>query len=291
MKFDVVVGNPPYQRTLYLKFLHQACEIGERVLYVMPTTWLLDKKGMYKPYETARAAVRDRLQHVTLFNGNEQFGIASFLPLGVLDIAAPHERLIQVIDQCNNVSLFYSSIDEINKFSNTTVFPGLAGKYVTARDRFGHVGLHTNTDESFFVNFSPIRGHVRLRTNTDESFFVNFSPIRDNVNRKGSKMVADDFYTIVTRDLKVEERATKKSWWSFKTQQEAHNFLNYLKTDFARFGLAVLKNTQNLGPTDMACIPWLDFTRSWSDKQLYSMFNITPEEQAFIKQHIPPYYT
>jgi hypothetical protein len=270
MKFDVVVGNPPYQGTLCLKFLHQACEIGEHVLYVMPTTWLLDKKHIYKPYESARVAVGDRLQHVTLFNGNEQFGIDSFLPLGVFDIAAPHERPIEVIDRCNNMTLTYNSIDDINKFSDTVVFPNLADKYVTARDRLGHVGLHTQTNGSFFVNFSPIRGHV---------------------NNKGSKMVADDFYTMVTRDLKVERSASKKRWWSFNTQQEADNFLSYLKTDFARFGLAIYKNTQNLGPTDMACIPWLDFTRSWSDKQLYDMFGITSKEQVFIKDNIPLYYT
>ena len=34
----------------------------------------------------------------------------------------------------------------------------------------------------------------------------------------------------------------------------------------------------------------MDFTQEWTDERLYKHFNITEEEQAFIKEIIPPYY-
>ena len=37
-------------------------------------------------------------------------------------------------------------------------------------------------------------------------------------------------------------------------------------------------------------LPWMDFTQEWTDERLYKHFNITEEEQAFIKEVIPPYY-
>jgi hypothetical protein len=40
----------------------------------------------------------------------------------------------------------------------------------------------------------------------------------------------------------------------------------------------------------MKLIPWMDFTQEWNDEKLYSHFGITKEEQAFIKQVIPPFY-
>jgi len=40
----------------------------------------------------------------------------------------------------------------------------------------------------------------------------------------------------------------------------------------------------------LAYVPAMDFTQEWTDEKLYAHFGITEEEQAFIKEVIPPYY-
>ena len=53
--------------------------------------------------------------------------------------------------------------------------------------------------------------------------------------------------------------------------------------------LSKLLKTRNLR-SRLHLVPYLDFTQEWSDEKLYKHFNITEEEQAFIKEIIPPYY-
>ena len=42
--------------------------------------------------------------------------------------------------------------------------------------------------------------------------------------------------------------------------------------------------------SNLKSVPLVDFTQEWTDEKLYVHFNITEEEQAFIKEVIPPYY-
>jgi len=76
----------------------------------------------------------------------------------------------------------------------------------------------------------------------------------------------------------------------FNTEEERDNFIEYLKTDFARFCLSFYKNDANLGVGALRCIPWLDFTKRYTDKDLYELFNVSEEQQRVIRNIIPEYY-
>jgi site-specific DNA-methyltransferase (adenine-specific) len=84
----------------------------------------------------------------------------------------------------------------------------------------------------------------------------------------------------------------KDAWlvWEFDTEQECDNYINYLRTDFARFLLSVLKNTQNNHYGEMDLIPWLDFTEEWDDDKLFKKFNVSQELQDYIKDFLPDFH-
>jgi hypothetical protein len=63
-----------------------------------------------------------------------------------------------------------------------------------------------------------------------------------------------------------------------------------VKTNFVRFCLSINKNNQNLYCGEMSLIPWLDFSREWTDEDLIKEFELTKEEVDFINKHIPKYY-
>ena len=75
---------------------------------------------------------------------------------------------------------------------------------------------------------------------------------------------------------------------SFKTEAEAKNLYNYLKTKLVRFLVAQLTYTQHLSKSNFAFVPIQDFTKPWTDAELYAKYQLTPDEIAFIESMIRP---
>ena len=72
----------------------------------------------------------------------------------------------------------------------------------------------------------------------------------------------------------------------FDTKKEAESFLQYLRTDFARYLLGVRKLTQHIPKDRWAWVPYLDCSRSWDDESIAKFFKLTKEEQAHIKKKV-----
>lgn len=268
-KFDIVIGNPPYKRKLNLKFLNKVSLISNTSLFVHPSSWLIDEKNSNNDFNITRNIHKDTLDKVILFNGNPVFNIGLYIPCAITYIDNNKKRKgIEVVDKINNTKIIYSSINDINKFSNVNEYKTILNKI----NNIYHLGLQYNKDNgNYFVNMSRIRGHVYENNNE-------------------TKMYKDDFYTTITKDAVVETEKTKQVYFSFKTEVEANNFLTYLKTNFSRFCLSICKNSSDLNRIDFTKIPYLDFTQEWTDEKLYKEFNLTEEEINFINTHIPKYY-
>lgn len=75
---------------------------------------------------------------------------------------------------------------------------------------------------------------------------------------------------------------------SFDSDNEAQNLYGYIKTKFARFLIAQLTSTQHLSKANFAFVPFQDFTKSWTDEKLYAKYGLTDDEIAFIESTIKP---
>ena len=73
---------------------------------------------------------------------------------------------------------------------------------------------------------------------------------------------------------------------SFDTEDEADNFMTYLKTKFTRFLLAQIAMTQQISKATFAFVPTQDFTKQWTDEELFKKYKLTSEEIAFINRMI-----
>ena len=70
------------------------------------------------------------------------------------------------------------------------------------------------------------------------------------------------------------------------TKREAKNLASYMRTKFFRFMVMLLRSNQNMRVDMYQFAPRLDFTRSWSDDDLYNRYHLTEEERNFIEQII-----
>lgn len=75
---------------------------------------------------------------------------------------------------------------------------------------------------------------------------------------------------------------------AFDSEQEAANLLMYLKTRFVRFLVAQVTTTQHLAKSSFTLVPIQDFSKPWTDAELYAKYGLTDEEIAFVEATIKP---
>ena len=71
-------------------------------------------------------------------------------------------------------------------------------------------------------------------------------------------------------------------------EDSATNLSNYLRTRFARFLLSMAKISQHGTSKTYRFVPVQDFSKAWTDTDLYSKYGLTEEEIAFIESMIKP---
>ena len=73
-----------------------------------------------------------------------------------------------------------------------------------------------------------------------------------------------------------------------KSKKEAENILSYFETKFVRFLVSVKTTTQHTPPKAFALVPLQDFSKPWTDEELYKKYKLTQEEIDFIESMIKP---
>jgi len=311
-KFNRSAENPPFNQMIDLDILQKTYSLCDQVIFVHPSTWLLDKKNQQNKFIKTKKLVGDDLEQIILFNGNIIFNVGLFVPCAITNFNKNRKSTgIKCLDKINNIELIYDNINDINKYSDIKIFPKLKEKILEFCKSDNLINYKNIKRGNYFVNIAEIRGNVNQKSGInmvmDEfcksdnlinyknikrgNYFVNIAEIRGHVNQKsGITMVMDDFYTITTKDLKISNEVYKKLYFSFETERESINFLNFTKTNFTRFSLSIYKNTAALNRGEFKCVPWLDFSEEWTDKKLYEYFNINEDEIKFIEKNIPKYY-
>ena len=72
------------------------------------------------------------------------------------------------------------------------------------------------------------------------------------------------------------------------SREQAENLITYIKTRFFRFMMSLVKNTQNISRGSYMFVPLQDFSKPWTDEELYKKYGLTDEEIQFIESMIRP---
>jgi len=74
----------------------------------------------------------------------------------------------------------------------------------------------------------------------------------------------------------------------YEDKRTAANVVSYMRTKFFRFLVSIMKNTQNAYKKVYSLVPLQDFSKPWTDEELYKKYNLTDDEIAFIESMIRP---
>jgi hypothetical protein len=298
-KFDVVIANPPYgsgTKKLDIKFLDKAIQIcGGEIVFVHPSSQYVDGKGQNPLYKSINEKIGNNLKSVTLFNGNGLFGIGLYVPCAITHISMSNNQdnfdLIDLI-RGERKNLKKENIDDISIFGYSPLFNNVKRRIKSICDSNGSL-----KEIATVLGFSGDQSSKMFLKNPN-SFFVETTHIGGS-SKKGESVKNSDplhennFFVLLKKNNLNFKRGVQplfRIWFEFETETEAKNFIAYCKTNFFRACISFTKTNQNIAQNELSFIPAMDFTQEWTNEKLYAHFNITEEEQAFIKEVIPPYY-
>lgn len=274
-RFDIIIMNPPYAKDLHKKFLIWAAGHADAIVSIQPCQFLykhlkLNKLDMEVQKTTMQFARDIYIMNPNLIWKDHKFGS----PVGIFFmLTLDTEHTVQIHDEMTDDTYAVSDINEIYK-RHTQLKDYIECMKSWLWEHPDTVTQHRNknkSDKSYVVELARIRGHIS-EVNTD---------IYSN----------DDFATMVTRGHapRLNEQDKAKQHYYFKTKQEAENFIDYLKTDFARLCLYVNKFGLHIDSYNMGAIPWLDFTKKWTDDELFGMIG-TGNPNLADPTLLPAYY-
>ena len=71
---------------------------------------------------------------------------------------------------------------------------------------------------------------------------------------------------------------------TFDTEEEAINFRKYMMLKLPRYMMRVTYSSMHIARSNFIFVPCMDFTKEWTDKELYDYFELTHDEQDIIEK-------
>lgn len=321
MTFDVIIGNPPYQLEdgggrdsaaipLYNKFVTQAKKLSPHYLImIIPARWYSGGRGLddfrdEMINDNRIKVLRDYPETSDCFPGlNIRGGVCYFLwdrdyrgmckvINFIKDTQSEDIRYLKEKD-CPILIRYNQSISilhKVQKYKEDTF-----NHYVSASKPFG---MRSNFDG--FTKHKDEKNHIRLYR-FGENGFVSIDKITNNnqlINQykvivsKASPGGDEYPHSIVSAPIISEPNSVcTETYLVIKTipsREHALNLISYIRTRFFRFMMSLVKNTQNISRGSYMFVPVQDFSKPWTDEELYAKYGLTDEEIQFIESMIRP---
>jgi site-specific DNA-methyltransferase (adenine-specific) len=328
MHFDVIIGNPPYQMadgggegasaiSLYNQFVMQAKKLDPKhLVMVIPARWYSGGKGLDEFRDDMLndgklAEIHDFPETDLIFpNVNIRGGVCYFL------WAQSHNGLTKVINYSKEhaPSIIFRNVleDGLDTFVRYNEAISILQKVrrkneetydsrVQSRNPFGIPSNFTDFSTEHSEANSILLFRSRRGSSANKTVYVSAEKIISNKQYKDKIKVlvskaspgGDEYpHAIFSTPLIAPKNSVCTETYLIvdfpNSEKEAENLVAYMRTRFFRFLVSLIKTTQNISKGSFAFVPIQDLSVYWTDTSLYSKYEITNDEQAFIDKMIRP---
>lgn len=321
MKFDVIIGNPPYQLnvgiesksfaiSIYDKFVLQAKKLNPRYLImIIPARWYAGGRGLEefrnKMLNDNRIKVLvDYTDSIVCFPGVEiKGGVCYFLwdrdYSGDCEIisyqkdkrfgSVKRPLLEKGMDTFVRYNEAISILKKVLKLKEQAF-----SELVSVQTPFGFVSSFRNFKSQQFLNSVKIYAQNNIG-------YVDRKLIEKNID------LIDKAKIFISKSYNAGEsfphQITNKPFIGgvnscctqtyvavgpFDNSDETSNALQYMQTRFFRFMVMLKKISQDAMRGVYSLVPIQDFSETWTDEKLYRKYGLTEEEISFIESMIRP---
>lgn len=278
MKFDFVVGNPPYvgakalHQQFFVKAFSMLADTGT-VAFIQPATMYFNKKDTNRKLpETEMINIcQNHAIFVKFIDGEIAFPAAKIKNAVAITVATKQRRATREIDV---VYMNNSKMQTIIENMNQLQLPG--GIYHAIRSKFEAMCEKNGSFLDVVWSKNIHKAHI--------------AKIRGNAISK------HDFYTLVPNKNEdgtmIESHVCGDLEYGIPigTPDNLDNFYDYCQTDFARMALAILKFNPNSHAGELACVPLVDFSKKYSEDELCDMAGFNEEERKIIMTALPDFH-
>ena len=333
MKFNAVVGNPPYQimdgggtgssaTPIYNKFVDLAKLLNpNNVSMIIPAKWYTGGKGL----DEFRANMLNDKQLIKLFDYEDSrdcfptVDIAGGVCYFLWNKGSDNKCVVtSILGSFRNESTRYLNehdtfirnqkvLDIINKVKSQT-FTGFLSQTVYSRKPFGirsfqrgfpaKPGRNISLFGSDGITYMEEKDVPQNKEIVDKWKVIMSKASAEHAGQtdaNGRKRIVSRLevlppYTICTESYLLLD--------IFDNEEEAQNLKKYIRTCFTRFLLASILITQNIVRDKFKFVPIQNYKNNsdidWSqsipdiDRQLYTKYNLSDDEIAFIEKMIKP---
>ena len=323
MKFDVIISNPPYQLNdgggtgssaipLYHRFVEQAIKLNPRFLtMIIPSRWFAGGKGLdefrssmlnskHIKYMIDYADSSDCFPGVTIAGGVNYFlwectyqGDCTIENAKNEKILSSKKRALDEFEYFVRDNIAVEIIRKIRKHKEQTI-----SNIVHSRNCFSLFSKEKGKQEynnGDYVLYS-LSGQSYINSNKvvdRDNLCAKYKVIMTKAMSGGNKPASDGAYLVISatmRVLKPKEVCTETylCLGDFEDENSANNLEQYMKTKFFRFLLLQALTSINISKDKFCFIPQQDFSKLWTDEELYIKYGLTNEKIDFIESMIKP---
>ena len=323
MRFDVIIGNPPYQledggnnssaTPIYNMFVEQAKKLNSTYLcMIIPSRWYCGGRGLdefrenmltdehlkvlydYKRSSDCFPGIRNG-GGICYFLLDKNYSSKDVMVFNYIESGYINKSLRPKLEFGLDFFIRDSYIRHIVKKVFSFKEEKLSSKVFSQKP----YGLRTN-----FTDFHDV-GEIKLYTKKSKRGFgyIDKECITKNIDTiKKWKVVTSRSTSVPEEDngqvlrmsqtFIVEPNAVVTESYVvidiFDTEYQALNCLSYIKTKFFRILCQATIVSPDISMRTFKLVPLQDFSEPWTDEKLYKKYNLTAEEIAFIESMIRP---
>lgn len=324
MKFDVVIGNPPYQKTtgketskgvasgttIYDCFVLNSIKLSaDLVCMITPTKWFCGNKRLD---DLRKTLLTDRMVEMHIFYANDIFPNIIMDKICYYLYSKSHTGDCKVITHNkgnteSKCSVRKLGIDGLDCFVESDIEASIVLKVLKHKENKLEQKI---TSQNPFGIISSTRGSIISHGNCNIGLhYTGYECQGDNVGYlelddipKGRGLI-NTHKVLYPHGGSTNDRIFTRVLYAgpnevctqsylvvgpFDSKATCENVISYLKTKFVRVLIRVRKVDQNLDADRLRFIPVQDFSKSWTDQMLYDKYGLTQEEIDYIEATIKP---